>query len=144
MCGAPALCRKPLSARGAGAGSCGGLPPGPWLWYNAPMSIVFRLLRYLVGIAVTLCVLGAGVLIYALTDLNRPAGSAEAPQQLFTIGPGEGAASIATRLEQEHLIGSATLFRLDLRLRGVEEQIQAGDFQLSAGMTPQQIIDSIT
>jgi UPF0755 protein len=108
------------------------------------MSTVFRLLRYLLGIVVLVCVIAAGITIYALTDLNRAAGPASAAQQLFTINQGESVASIAARLEQHRLINSATLFRVDLKLRGAEERIKAGDFQLSAGMTPQQIIEAIT
>jgi UPF0755 protein len=108
------------------------------------MSTVLRLLRYLLGIVVLVCVIAAGITIYAFTDLNRAAGPAAAPQQLFTIDQGESVASIAARLEQHRLINSATLFRIDLKLRGAEERIKAGDFQLSAGMTPQQIIEAIT
>lgn len=108
------------------------------------MSLVFRLFRYLLGIVVILCVVGTAVTIYALTDLNRPAGPANSPQQLFTITPGETGASIAARLEAQHLITSATLFRLDLQLRNADAHIKAGDFQLSASQTPAQIIEAIT
>ncbi|HMA35185.1 MAG TPA: endolytic transglycosylase MltG [Chloroflexia bacterium] len=108
------------------------------------MSTVFRLFRYLLGIGVILLVLASGVTFYALTDLNRPANAANGQQLLFTIAPGESVATIATRLEQQHLITSATLFRLDLKLRNVESAIKAGDFQLAPSQTPQQIIDTIT
>ncbi len=116
---------------------------GP-LWYNARMATVFRLFRYLLGMAVIVCVLGAGVVIYALTDLNQPAGAAGAPPQVFTIQQGESVPSIASRLESAHLIRSALLFRLDVKLRGADAQIKAGDFRLSPSQTPQQVIDAIT
>ncbi|MGI8587684.1 MAG: endolytic transglycosylase MltG [Chloroflexia bacterium] len=108
------------------------------------MSTVFRLLRYILGIALVLLVLAGGILVYALTDLSRPASAKDTAQQLVSIGTGETGATIATRLEEQHLINSAALFRLELKLRNAEAGIKAGDFQLSASMTPQQIIDSIT
>jgi UPF0755 protein len=108
------------------------------------MAIIARLLRYLLGIAVVLCATGAGVGIYAYTDLNRPTKLNDTSQHLFTIKSGESVASIAARLEAEGLISSASMFRLDLKLRGAEADIQAGDFQLSPGQSPESIIQTIT
>ncbi len=108
------------------------------------MRLVARLFRYLLGVGVILCTIAAGIAIYAYTDLNRPTKPADTTQQLFTIQTDESVASIAARLEAQHLIGSAMMFRLDLRFRGVEAAIKAGDFQLSPGQSPQSIMDTIT
>jgi len=108
------------------------------------MRLLARLFRYLLGMGVILCTIAAGSAVYAYTDLNRPTKPADTSQQLFTIQTDESVASVAARLEAQHLIGSATMFRLDLKFRGAEAGIKAGDFQLSPGQSPQSIIDTIT
>jgi UPF0755 protein len=114
------------------------------LWYNAGMSSVFRLLRYVLGSVVVLLVVASGILIYAFTDLGRPANAANSAPQLLSIAPGENGVSIANRLEAAHLISSATMFRVDLKLKNAEGRIKAGDFELAPNMSPLQIIEAIT
>ncbi len=61
----------------------------------------------------------------------------------FTIFPGETAAQIAQRLESEGLIRDAGLFRALLRVRGVDTQLEAGDYQLRRNMTMTEIMDTL-
>lgn len=60
---------------------------------------------------------------------------------LFTIIPGETAATIATRLERAGLIRDAGLFRLLVRYRGVDARLEAGDYQLRPNMSLEEIVD---
>ncbi len=60
---------------------------------------------------------------------------------LFTVTPGETAATIATRLERAGLIRDALLFRLLVRYRGVDGQLEAGDYQLRPNMSLEEIVD---
>ncbi len=59
-----------------------------------------------------------------------PAGK----EQLFTIEMGESVASIAYRLETEHLIPDADAFRTYLVYAGLDKQVQAGEYHLSPAM----------
>lgn len=73
-------------------------------------------------------------------EIERPASEDSTPL-LFTITPGETAATIATRLERAGLIGDALLFRLLVRYRGVDGQLEAGDYQLRPNMSLEEIVD---
>jgi UPF0755 protein len=107
------------------------------------MELLRRLGRYVLGLLLIGVVLATGVGIYAVTALNRPVGQ-PGPPQTFTIDSGERVPSIAARLESAHLIDSALLFQVMLKLKGADAQIKAGDFQLHPGMTPAEIIEAIT
>lgn len=67
-------------------------------------------------------------------DLNRPAGSSDAPVA-FTVEPGETVASIADRLQEAGLIRDAGLFRNYVRYYGLDSGIEAGNFTLRKTMT---------
>ena len=111
--------------------------------YTAVMQLMGRLLRYVLALVLVGVVLATGVGIYAFTGLGRASGTAGAPVT-FTISPGERVSSIAGRLEQQHLIDSALLFQVMLKLTGADSRIQAGDFVLRPGMSPAEVIATIT
>jgi len=71
-------------------------------------------------------------------EIESPASDDSMPI-FFTITPGETAATIATRLERAEIIGDAGLFRLLVRYRGVDGQLEAGDYQLRPNMTLEEI-----
>ncbi len=72
-------------------------------------------------------------------DIDAPASDDSTPV-IFTVQPGETAATIATRLERQGLIRDAELFRLLLRYYGVDEELEAGEYQLRPNMTMDEII----
>lgn len=61
---------------------------------------------------------------------------------LFTINPGETAATIAPRLQREGLITDAQLFLWLVRYRGVDVHLEAGDYELRPNMTMEEIVDT--
>jgi len=73
-------------------------------------------------------------------EIESPA-SDDSTLILFTITPGETAATIGTRLERAGLIRDAGLFRLLVRYRGVDAQLEAGDYQLRPNMSLEEIVD---
>ncbi len=75
-------------------------------------------------------------------EIESPASDDSTPI-LFTITPGETAATIATRLEGAGLIRDAGLFRLLVRYRGVDAQLEAGDYQLRPNMSLEEIVDAL-
>ncbi len=62
---------------------------------------------------------------------------------VFTINPGETAATIAPRLQRDGLITDAQLFLWLVRYRGVDAQLEAGDYELRPNMTMEEIIETL-
>jgi UPF0755 protein len=75
-------------------------------------------------------------------DISTPA-SGDATVVVFTINPGETAATIAPRLQREGLITDSQLFLWLVRYRGVDVQLEAGDYELRPNMTMDEIIDTL-
>lgn len=73
------------------------------------------------------------------SEIETPAGTDATPVQL-SIQSGENAATIATRLENLHLIQDAELFRLLLRYWGVDARLEAGDYELRRTMSMSEIV----
>jgi len=71
------------------------------------------------------------------------AASDDSTVVVFTINPGETAATIAPRLQREGLITDAQLFLWVVRHRGVDAQLEAGDYELRPNMTMSEIIDTL-
>ncbi|MCL5074574.1 MAG: endolytic transglycosylase MltG [Chloroflexi bacterium] len=61
----------------------------------------------------------------------------------FVVKEGETAAAIAENLESQGLIKNRWLFRLMVKVRGVENRLEAGDYELRANMTVNEIIDRL-
>ena len=58
----------------------------------------------------------------------------------FTIAPGETPSTIATRLKRLELIQDEQTFRLFVRYLGVDDQLEAGDYELRRNMTLEEIV----
>jgi UPF0755 protein len=75
-------------------------------------------------------------------DLENPASTDTTPS-VFTINPGENAATIAPRLQREGLITDSQLFLYLVRYRGVDVQLEAGEYELRPNMTMDEIIETL-
>lgn len=64
--------------------------------------------------------------------------------QVFVIKEGESVDSIAKRLEEQKLIRSAWIFKFELKRKGQDAQVDAGDFKLSASMPLAEVITTLT
>lgn len=95
-----------------------------------------KLLRGSVGVLVVLL----GISFYAI---SVPA-SRDAEQKTFTILPKEGGARIAKNLQREGLISSPTLFKAYAFLSGKSDNIMAGQYKLSSGMSIKEILSNLT
>lgn len=71
---------------------------------------------------------------------NRPAGVAQ-PHGLTQVLSGESLTSLADRLEQQGIIADFKYFKLLALLRGDDKKLKAGEYALSASMTPNQVLD---
>jgi len=135
----------------------------PFVLYPAALLVILILLggaiflgwRYLLGaekasgsntISVEMSSLERSLLGFYLgfrqSEIESP-NSDDSTPILFTITPGETAATIATRLERAGLIRDAGLFRLLVRYRGVDNQLEVGDYQLRPNMSLEEIVSAL-
>jgi UPF0755 protein len=84
-----------------------------------------------------------GYLTLHAADLERAAGRSDLPVP-FAIAPGESAAAVAQRLEQDGLITEATLFRYYLRYYAMDAGLEAGEFTLRQTMTLPEIAGALS
>lgn len=75
-------------------------------------------------------------------DIETPA-SDDSTAVVFTINPGETAATIGPRLQREGLIKDAQLFLWLVRYRGVDAQLEAGEYELRPSMTMGEIVEAV-
>ncbi|MEK7166609.1 MAG: endolytic transglycosylase MltG, partial [Patescibacteria group bacterium] len=83
------------------------------------------------SVLLILAVLGLGLWWH---DATAPMDPENTASRIFVITPNEGIRSIATRLKHEGLIKDQIAFFLQVKIMGVDEKIQAGDFRLNAAM----------
>jgi UPF0755 protein len=65
------------------------------------------------------------------------------PEQYFVIEPGSSVGGIASSLKEQGLIESSRMFRWMVRLSGEAQHIQAGEYLLTEGMTPAQLLQNM-
>jgi UPF0755 protein len=65
------------------------------------------------------------------------------PEQYFVIEPGSSVGGIASSLTERGLIESSRMFRWMVRLNGEAQHIQAGEYLLTEGMTPAQLLQNM-
>lgn len=115
------------------------------------VSFVRRLLMLLIGllalIALAACSNGGqralSLYLSANQDqLTRPAGADDQAVR-FTVEPGSPARVIGQQLEEAGLIRDALLFEAYVRVSGLANRLEAGDFVLSPAMTVPEIADAL-
>lgn len=90
------------------------------------------------GLAATLILTAGGAFLAARYFLETPMNAATNSTQGFTIESGETLGAVAERLEREGLVRWGQGFRLWGRY--TKETLQAGEFELSAAMSPKEIL----
>jgi UPF0755 protein len=100
----------------------------------------FKWLLVIVGIA------GVGALIWLATNLYRyahqPSGTAGEPV-VVSLSSGESFDRITQRLHVAGIIQDPIRFKWIARIRGNDKHLKAGEYRLSAGMTPLQTLDAL-
>ncbi len=75
-------------------------------------------------------------------ELNQPAG--DDPTLLtFVVEPGETAAQVAARLEEQGLVVDGEVFRRFMTYHGLDASLQAGTYTLRANMTMHEIAEAL-
>lgn len=97
------------------------------------------------GILFVLLIISPALLYKYYNLLLQPASlSPSSSQKLFVITPGQPLVQVAANLQKEHIIRNAFAFRLLVAQMGISQSIQAGDFNLSSGMSAKEIATVLT
>ena len=100
-------------------------------WLRNGLYLLFlSLLLALAGLA------GTWILV------NQPA-AVEAPDQVIQVNRGAGLGRIAAQLHEAGVIRHPLPFVLFAKLKGMAPRLQAGEYVLSAAMTPADILDAL-
>jgi len=70
--------------------------------------------------------------------MKRPGPSAE--DRIVLLEPGASASGIAAELEKEGFIRSALVFKIAVRLRGADQRVRAGEFEIPAAASVDEIV----
>jgi UPF0755 protein len=76
-------------------------------------------------------------------DLLTKGRDPQAAPRPFRIEPGESTSSMCNRLQSEGFISNASAFRTYLLYSGLDTSIQAGEFMLSAALSPLEISQAL-
>ena len=94
----------------------------------------------IIAVAVALIFLSALVLGFWLWRSAYTAKEASAQPQTVTIEPGTDTAGIASLLTEQGLIASSRALKIAVVLTGARGKLQAGTYELSAAMSPAEIV----
>jgi UPF0755 protein len=100
----------------------------------------FRII--LISAAVVFVCAGTWVVVDMHRFINSPADATD-NQATFIIRAGETFNELTARLKRKGIIASTTRFRLYSRMTGSDKRLKAGEYSLSATMTPAQILDML-
>ena len=88
----------------------------------------------------------AGLWAYLILNsemLKTPAGAESTPVE-FVVNPGESASLVSARLADLGLVADPDLLRLYMRYRGLDDDIEAGNFSLNATLTVPALAEALT
>lgn len=75
--------------------------------------------------------------------VTTPLNAQDQEPRVFLLDPGTGPSQVAAQLQEQGLIADAGWFKLLVRISGAGPKIKAGEYALSASMTPEQILARI-
>jgi len=95
----------------------------------------------LLGLGGTVLILIIALFFYSLF---LPVSAQKTASKTFVVPKGQAISIIGQRLQQEGLIKNALIFRLIVKRDNLANKIQAGSFELSSNMSPDEIASALT
>jgi len=105
---------------------------------------MLKLFKRLIAWGLIAALLVIGVLTYQLLSFQHGTVSLSQQQTVFLIRPGSNIKTIAQDLTMQKIIDDPWLFILLAKLKGVETRVRAGEYQLEAGQTPDNLLETFT
>lgn len=93
---------------------------------------------------IVLAAIAGSTLLYIAAKLDKPTGHIDAEGVYFVVDKGEGAASVARRLETQGIIRSELMFRLLMKAKRQETSLKAGEYLIKADMNNSNILNMLT
>lgn len=81
------------------------------------------------------------VMYFDLKEFARTAAGEGQHERHLTVPPGQPLAATAEALQRLQLVKSAFKFRMLARLQGYDRRLQAGEYRLTASMSPRDILE---
>ncbi len=78
------------------------------------------------------------------SSASSPVDKTNSTKQQFSVEKGMGVKAIGAKLEKNHLIRNSLIFYITVKRLGIENKIQAGDFQISPSQTTAEIAENLT
>ena len=95
----------------------------------------------LVLLAVVL--IGAGVVAWLVTGVDRPYKGYDGAEQFVEIPQGSGSGAIARRLAEAGVVADVNRFRVALWVSGSGRRLQAGEYRFDRPMSARQVVDKL-
>lgn len=102
--------------------------------------MIKKFLPIIAGLVLALAVAGYWYMNY----FNNNAELATGQKIQFTVKPGMTTADIATMLHKLKLINTPESFRMAAKIRGLDNSLQAGDYEIITGMSNKEIVDILS
>lgn len=99
-----------------------------------------KVLPFFFGIFLVVVVGAYWVLNYTGSNKDLATGS----PYLITVEPGMTTADIANLLHKQKLVKTPEAFRLEAKFRGLERDLQAGRYEITAGMSNSEIVEVLS
>jgi len=99
-------------------------------------KIIVILIILVVGSAALL-----GILIWNVFDYAAQSSGNDISERVITVLPGQHFKMIASQLEEAGIIGDSLRFKLFARFKGYDKRIKAGEYRLSAALSPKQVLE---
>lgn len=99
-----------------------------------------KVLPFFLGIFLVVVVGAYCVLNYTGSNKDLATGS----PYLITVEPGMTTADIANLLHKQKLVKTPEAFRLEAKFRGLERDLQAGRYEITAGMSNSEIVEVLS
>ncbi|MDI6797624.1 MAG: endolytic transglycosylase MltG [Desulfatibacillaceae bacterium] len=105
------------------------------------MKVFLSRIALAIGILGLVACVALGLAAFALHRYANTPVLADAPARVFVVARGESFIAAANRLEQEGIILRAGWFSFLARLKKMDSSIRAGEYALSASMSPNRVLE---
>ncbi len=100
-------------------------------------------MKRLITVAILLIIIASGIFVWWQNGMAS-ANSKDKTAQIFVVKNGEGVREIANNLKAAGLIRDPIVFFIYTRIKGLDKQIQAGDFRLNPSLNMQDVAGGLT